>query len=91
MAEAAPVAESIADRAWRATASAQSSRVTIHKGNRPQAFASNDGGSRIYYRGCSEVREAGKAPLYYGQPGYRSGMDGDGDGIACEDYGPSRF
>jgi hypothetical protein len=21
-----------------------------------------------------------------GQPGYREGMDGDGDGIACEDY-----
>ena len=44
----------------------------------------------VYYRGCSEVEAAGMAPLYRGEPGYREGMDGDGDGIACEDYGPRR-
>ena len=38
------------------------------------------------YSGCREVRRLGKAPLYVGQPGYREEMDGDGDGIACEDY-----
>jgi hypothetical protein len=38
----------------------------------------------VFYSGCSEVRAAGKAPLYAGQPGYRVGMDGDGDGVACE-------
>lgn len=38
------------------------------------------------YSGCNEVRRLGKAPLYQGQPGYRQNMDGDGDGIACEDY-----
>jgi hypothetical protein len=40
----------------------------------------------VYYSGCNEVRAAGKAPLYAGQPGYRSEMDGDSDGIACEHY-----
>lgn len=40
--------------------------------------------SRAVYRGCDEVRAAGAAPLYRGQPGYRPDMDGDGDGIACE-------
>lgn len=40
----------------------------------------------VYYSGCDEVREAGKAPLYAGQPGYRAGMDGDGDAIACEPH-----
>jgi hypothetical protein len=30
------------------------------------------------------VRAAGKAPLYSWQPGYRSALDGDSDGIACE-------
>ena len=40
----------------------------------------------VFYSGCRAVRAAGKAPLYRGQPGYRSGMDGDGDGIACEPY-----
>ena len=38
----------------------------------------------VYYPGCDEVRLLGKAPLYAGEPGYRTDMDGDGDGIACE-------
>ena len=40
----------------------------------------------VTFSGCREVRRLGKAPLYQGQPGYRRTMDGDGDGIACEDY-----
>ena len=40
----------------------------------------------VTYSGCNEVRRLGKAPLYAGQPGYRENMDGDRDGIACEDY-----
>ncbi len=40
----------------------------------------------VYYAGCDEVRDAGRAPLYAGDPGYREGMDGDGDGVACEPY-----
>lgn len=42
--------------------------------------------SSVFYSGCREVRAAGAAPLYRGQPGYRPGMDGDDDGIACEPY-----
>ena len=38
----------------------------------------------VTYSGCREVRRLGKAPLYASQPGYRETMDGDGDGIACE-------
>ena len=38
----------------------------------------------VTYWGCNEVRAAGKAPLYRGQPGYNEKMDGDLDGIACE-------
>lgn len=37
-----------------------------------------------YYANCSAARSAGAAPLYVGQPGYRSGLDRDNDGIACE-------
>lgn len=39
-----------------------------------------------YYRNCAEARTAGAAPMYQGQPGYRSALDADGDGIACEPY-----
>lgn len=40
----------------------------------------------VYYSGCNEVRAAGLAPLYRGEPGYRPEMDGDDDGIACEPH-----
>ncbi len=36
------------------------------------------------YRNCAEARAAGAAPIYRGQPGYRKGLDRDGDGVACE-------
>ena len=42
------------------------------------------GASGAYYANCAAVRAAGKAPLRRGQPGYRSALDRDGDGIACE-------
>lgn len=37
-----------------------------------------------YYDNCSDARAAGAAPLRVGSPGYRSGLDRDGDGVACE-------
>ncbi len=37
-----------------------------------------------YYANCAAVRAAGAAPLLRGQPGYRRGLDRDGDGVACE-------
>jgi hypothetical protein len=39
-----------------------------------------------YWAGCNDARAAGTAPIYIGEPGYREGMDGDGDGVACEPY-----
>ena len=38
----------------------------------------------VYFKNCSEVRAAGAAPIYRGQPGYSSKLDRDGDGVACE-------
>jgi hypothetical protein len=38
----------------------------------------------VYYANCSEARAAGAAPLHRGDPGYRSGLDRDDDGVACE-------
>ena len=40
----------------------------------------------VTYSDCDEVRALGRDPVYEGQPGYRTTMDGDGDGIACEPY-----
>ncbi|GAA3274170.1 hypothetical protein GCM10020218_019590 [Dactylosporangium vinaceum] len=38
----------------------------------------------VYYTNCTEARQAGAAPLYRGEPGYRKALDRDGDGVACE-------
>lgn len=40
--------------------------------------------SSAYYKNCDAARAAGAAPLYRGGPGYRSKLDRDGDGVACE-------
>ncbi|QDY91617.1 DUF1524 domain-containing protein [Arthrobacter sp. UKPF54-2] len=37
-----------------------------------------------YYASCADVKNAGAAPLYAGQPGYSFKLDRDRDGIACE-------
>jgi hypothetical protein len=38
----------------------------------------------VYYPNCAAAKAAGAAPLHRGDPGYRTGLDRDGDGIACE-------
>nr|WP_304608764.1 excalibur calcium-binding domain-containing protein [Glycomyces amatae] len=43
----------------------------------------------VYYENCDAARDAGVAPLYEDEDGYRSGLDGDGDGEACEDSSSS--
>ncbi len=39
-----------------------------------------------YFSSCDEARAEGVAPLAVGEPGYRSPLDEDGDGVACEPY-----
>ncbi|GAB2511919.1 excalibur calcium-binding domain-containing protein [Nocardia heshunensis] len=38
----------------------------------------------VYYKNCTEARDAGAAPIRKGEPGYRSALDRDNDGVACE-------
>lgn len=38
----------------------------------------------VYYANCTAVRAAGAAPIFAGQPGYGTHLDGDKDGIACD-------
>ena len=38
----------------------------------------------VDYQNCDAVRAAGAAPIYVGDPGYRPGLDRDGDGVGCE-------
>lgn len=50
----------------------------------PPTTSSPNSGSSVYYPNCKAARAAGAAPIYAGQPGYRPGLDRDGDGVACE-------
>lgn len=49
----------------------------------PTTKAPGSGGG-VYFANCTAARDAGAAPLYRGDPGYRAGLDRDGDGVACE-------
>jgi hypothetical protein len=40
--------------------------------------------NEVHYANCAAVKAAGAAPIHTGDPGYRSGLDRDGDGIGCE-------
>ncbi|SDS15893.1 Excalibur calcium-binding domain-containing protein [Agrococcus carbonis] len=53
-------------------------------GSSTSGTASGTSSGSVYYANCSAVRAAGRAPLYANQAGYRSGLDRDGDGVACE-------
>ena len=50
----------------------------------PAPQVQQDDSSNVYYQNCSAARAAGAAPIYQGQPGYRSALDRDHDGVACE-------
>jgi hypothetical protein len=39
-----------------------------------------------YFSNCDDARVKGVAPLAVGEPGYRTMLDEDGDGVACEPY-----
>ncbi|MFN8080318.1 MAG: excalibur calcium-binding domain-containing protein [Kineosporiaceae bacterium] len=50
---------------------------------RPTGEPSPSGSVQVFYKNCAEVAAAGVEPLLRGQPGYRDGLDKNGDGVAC--------
>lgn len=63
--------------------------ATGHPSPRPAATTAGpeepaDEPQAAYYASCAEARREGAAPLVRGAPGYRPGLDRDGDGRACE-------
>jgi len=66
-----------------ATAASRTQEETQEKQG-TQATQSKETTETVVYKNCTEVRQAGKAPLYRGDPGYSRKLDRDGDGVACE-------
>ncbi len=46
--------------------------------------AADPASGAVRFDSCAAARAAGAAPLHAGDPGYRTGLDGDRDGVACE-------
>ena len=51
---------------------------------RPEPEPERSDPPSVYYENCTAVRNAGKAPIHRGDPGYGSHLDRDDDGVACE-------
>jgi hypothetical protein len=62
-------------------ASAGAAPGAASAGDTPQAGSAAETAS---YRNCAEARAAGAAPLAAGDAGYRTTLDRDRDGVACE-------
>ena len=77
--------ETPADKEWDARSDEQVTPPLEQASPDPTAVEQS-----VYYRSCRDAWAAGKAPIHAGQPGYRTALDGDGDGIACEPI-PSRI
>lgn len=76
--EPAPLSPQVPDATPRATVTAAPA-ATEEPTEPPPAPP-----AEVYYANCSEARAAGAAPIRRGEPGYRSGLDRDDDGLACE-------
>lgn len=50
---------------------------------RRSTFRRTGGGGSVYYANCDAARAAGAAPVRIGDPGYRAGLDRDGDGVGA--------
>jgi endonuclease YncB( thermonuclease family) len=70
----------------RDEATARAARAGVWSGTFERPEDHRRGGSAPQQRRttCAELRAAGRAPVYRGQPDYHPAMDGDRDGVACE-------
>jgi hypothetical protein len=48
-----------------------------------EAITANPKPPAVYYKNCGVALAEGAAPIQKGEPGYRTGLDPDGDGVAC--------
>ncbi len=91
VADKAAADKAAADQAAAAKAAAdQAARDAAARAAAEQAAAAQKAAQApapapaAYYANCTDAKNAGAAPLYRGQAGYRSALDRDGDGVACE-------
>jgi hypothetical protein len=66
------------------TMASATTTVSTKADGKPQVTTARQTSSSVYYKNCSEASRSGAAPITSGQPGYRSGLDSNNNGVACE-------
>jgi hypothetical protein len=85
--KATPTDAKITLHVMKPTPTPTTTTQTTEQAPPPPAYtppAPDPGPTDVYYKNCAAARAAGAAPMHVGQPGYRSALDADHDGIACE-------
>ncbi len=74
------------DAAWAAAQQAEADRLAAEQAAQqaPPIQGFVEVPTNVYYKNCTDAKNAGAAPVHVGQPGYGSHLDRDGDGIGCE-------
>lgn len=83
-AAAAAAAAAEEDRLREESAAAAAAAAEEAAAAAASSSSSSSSSVSVYYPNCTAARAAGAAPLYIGEPGYRSALDRDKDGVACE-------
>jgi hypothetical protein len=84
--ESAPSAQAVAVAAPSSTvpsALAVAQPTAAPTAARKQAITTAPKPPAVYYKNCGVALAEGAAPIQKGEPGYRTGLDPDGDGVAC--------
>ena len=59
------------------------SKRTTRK-TRTNTSSNNKSSGSLHFKNCTDARNRGYSDIKRGEPGYRSGLDRDKDGVACE-------
>lgn len=84
--ESAPPAQAVAVAAPSPTVPstlAVTRPTTTPSAPRKHAITATPKPPAVYYKNCGVALAEGAAPIQKGEPGYRTGLDPDGDGVAC--------
>lgn len=74
----------VSDNGYNASSNSHSEKSSATNNTREKTIESAQHNGDVFYKNCTEARNAGVTPLFKGDPGYAKHLDRDGDGVACE-------
>jgi len=80
----APTTATVAETGTRVATTMAPATAAPQAKKASQATTAPQTTSSVYDKNCTAASKAGAAPITIGQPGYRTGLDPNGNGVACE-------